>query len=324
MNIVLGHEAQEKLLIKHFNNKRLHHSLIFNGQEGIGKATFAMNFAKFILSQSAKDKEMFNQMIDKQTDHLVDKLSHPNLLYIHNLGEKGEKKSIGVEEIRAIKVFNQLSNAYSGKKIIIIDSINSCTNSALNSLLKVLEEPNHHTIFILISHNNLANVLKTISSRSVTIAFQALETNNIQEIINNKLNLEFYKIENKYLLALASGSVKKYLTITENKEYFEFLDRFVKDLSGDFKRPVHKIMLDISAYEALIKANYEDVFFLINMIISQKMQTEEDRNQKYKIEESLIEINKILQNIKNFNLSATNSLLASIFLLGKNNVICNN
>ncbi len=323
MNIVLGHEAQEKLLIQHFNNQKLHHSLIFNGQEGIGKASFALNFVKFMLSNSPKDKENFAQMIDAQTSNLVNKLSHPNLLYIHDTDEKGEKKSIGVEEIRAIKVFNQLSSAYSGKKIIIIDSINNCTHNAVNSLLKVLEEPNHRTMFILISHN-VDNILNTVSSRSIKIPFYPLSEKNMKEIITNKLNLEFRQITNNYLLELIGGSIKKYLTIIQNESYYTFLDTFTKDLSGEFNRPLHKIILDINAQEKTIKLNYNDIFFLINLIISQKMITEEDRNQKYKIESSLIEIKKIWQNIKSLNLSATNSLLASIFLLGKNNIICNN
>ncbi len=322
MNTVLGHKTQEKLLIKHFKNKKLHHALVFNGQEGIGKATFAINFAKFILSSTPKDKEEFEQMIDEQTDNLINKHSHPNLLYISNIDEKGEKKSIGVEEIRAIKTFNQLSSAYSGKKLILIDSINNCTHNALNSLLKVLEEPNHNTMFVLISHN-IHNVPNTINSRSIKIPFYPLKEQDIEEIINNKLNLEFIKIENKYLVTLVNGSVKKYLAVTSNKEYFLFLDKFTKYLGGESDHPLHEIMLNINAQEKEIKANYEDVFTLINLVISQKMNAE-DREQRYKVEETLTEIKGILENTKSLNLSVTNSLLASIFLLGKNNIICNN
>ena len=157
---IIGHQnILDKLLYK-LENNTLHNSLIFFGEKGIGKTTLAFNFISKILK--ATDSNNYNNNIN-----LLYKNSHPNIRYItRSYDETKDKISqyISIDQIRGLNNFINQSSFNNIPKFIIFDSADNFNKNSSNSLLKILEEPNNNTYFILISHQ-LSNILPTIRSR---------------------------------------------------------------------------------------------------------------------------------------------------------------
>ena len=159
---IIGHQnIIDKLLYK-FENNTLHNSLIFFGQNGIGKTTLAFNFISKILK--IIDDNNYNNHIS-----LLYKNSHPNIRYITRLYDETKDKTseyISIDQIRGLNNFINQSSFNHIPKFIIFDSADYFNKNSSNSLLKILEEPSNNTYFILISHQ-LSNILPTIRSRCI-------------------------------------------------------------------------------------------------------------------------------------------------------------
>ena len=160
---ILGNDDVKKYLINCIENKNFSHSYIFNGIKGIGKYTFAKDFAKCILEDS--------MMQD-----------------CYELGPDG--KSIKVAQIRELQNVINIKPTFSKKSVYIIDDADLMTIEAQNSLLKTLEEPPEYAVIILIVHNE-RSILSTVKSRCVNIKFNKLSDKDIKKyFLKNDLNFE--------------------------------------------------------------------------------------------------------------------------------------
>ena len=132
------------------------------GRKGIGKRTLSMRLLVLLLIILIKMEEQAkNKIIKKETD---------NLFYITSFDEKSSGK-ISKDQIDIISSKMRLFSANANNRVIIIDKFNWLTNNAMNSMLKLLEEPPKGVYFFLIV-DELINVLPTIQSRSQKLFFQ--------------------------------------------------------------------------------------------------------------------------------------------------------
>ena len=160
---ILGNDDVKKYLTNCIENKNFSHSYIFSGIKGIGKYTFAKDFAKCILEDS--------MMQD-----------------YYELGPDG--KSIKVAQIRELQNVINIKPIFSKKSVYIIDDADLMTIEAQNSLLKTLEEPPEYAVIILIVHNE-RSVLSTVKSRCINIKFSKLSDKDIKKyFLKNDLNFE--------------------------------------------------------------------------------------------------------------------------------------
>lgn len=176
-----GHETAEQTLLTLALSGRMPHGWIFTGPAGIGKATLAFRFARFLLYRGFLGPHTANDLdLLAEIPHGVDKPknlsippeapvfaqvaagSHPDLLLI---APEDENKDINVEQIRAVAPFLAMTAAQSGWRIVIIDDAERMNRAAQNALLKVLEEPSPNSILILLA-DHLGKLLPTIRSRS--------------------------------------------------------------------------------------------------------------------------------------------------------------
>ena len=157
MSNLLGFDSIRSRLLASYQNKKLPHAILLLGKKGIGKASFAREFAL-------------------QITH-----SNPDILLIE---KEAEKKEIGVEKIRSIKEFSNQTAAISESKFIVIDSACELTKSAANAVLKILEEPLPNNFLILVAHN-LHRVLPTIRSRCQTVKIPDLSRANFIKIVKD-------------------------------------------------------------------------------------------------------------------------------------------
>ena len=161
---LLGHEAIVTALIPNTNSHRNPHAFIFSGAKGIGKATAAYHFAKKIFANEA---------------NLVTAGSHPDMMVLEP--EEG-KAIIAIEQVREIHQFLNLSPAYGGYRLVIVDSLDNLNLNGANAMLKLLEEPPKNALIILINHQTRP-ILPTIRSRCQVVKLKPLAIEETQKII---------------------------------------------------------------------------------------------------------------------------------------------
>jgi len=208
-------------------------SIIFYGEEGIGKLKTAIELAKATSCQKRQDNQLFEGKNTKEEDIdscdlcsnclQIEKRIHPDIRIIdyqyqaNILDEEIEKqKTIKIDTIRQATQFAYQKNYILNKKFLIIDNANTLTIEAQNSLLKLLEEPPKNTFIILIT-NNLNLLLPTIISRSIALKFNPLKKEILKEILL-KNSVESHIAD--FLSEISNGSVKKAM------DYQEILSTF--------------------------------------------------------------------------------------------------
>lgn len=181
------------MLSEQFRAGSLHHSLLITGPKGIGKATLAYRFARFILSGGAEltpsEAHPFSLFGPEPTDgasegdgalfmpesHGIFKRvaggSHADLLTIEPAfdAKKGvQKAEIQAEVAREMGGFLSLTPAESDYRVVVIDAADQLNEKAANALLKSVEEPPERAYILIVCHNPLS-ILPTIRSRCRTI-----------------------------------------------------------------------------------------------------------------------------------------------------------
>jgi DNA polymerase III subunit delta' len=188
---LFGHEAAAAELLDGYRSRRLAHAWLIGGPEGVGKATLAWRFARFILANpdpaSAGVREARDLAVDP--DHpaarQVAALAHPDLsLLRRNCDAKTRKlrTQIIVNDVRdAINVFQKYSSM-GGWRICIVDCAEDLNASSANALLKMIEEPPARSLFLIVSHRP-GQVLATIRSRCRKLALAPLDAGEIAKAV---------------------------------------------------------------------------------------------------------------------------------------------
>ncbi len=220
-----GQEKAEKTLIDAYTSGRLVHAWLITGLRGIGKATLAFRFARYLFAQSRDEGGLFGDALEVPTAgtlyqspesplfHRVASGGHADLLTVErSLNEKGKLRSeIVVDDVRDISAFMRLTAAEGGWRVAIIDGAEDMNPSAANAVLKILEEPPPRSLLLLISHNP-GRLLPTIRSRCRRLQLPALEMDVLTDLIA-KYGPDVPVEDRERLARLAEGSVGRALTL---------------------------------------------------------------------------------------------------------------
>jgi len=167
-----GHEGAEHMLEAMFATGRMHHGWLITGADGIGKATLAYRFARYVLADaSERTPGTLDVSTDTRTARQVLALSHPGLLVVRrawNFKEKRFTSGIPVDEVRRLKSFLARTADHDAWRVVIVDRADDLNIAAANALLKSLEEPPSRTVFLLVS-SAPGRLLVTIRSRVRTL-----------------------------------------------------------------------------------------------------------------------------------------------------------
>lgn len=160
---IAGHADQIRVLRAMLETGRIPHALLFVGPAGIGKALAAGLFAAGALCANE----------EKPCGHcpactMYHRNAHPDFTLVRPDG-----RAIKIDQIRALQHFAALMPAVGTRRVCIIEDAESMTVQAANSLLKLLEEPPHGFVFILVA-GTAQPLLPTILSRCRSIQFQPL------------------------------------------------------------------------------------------------------------------------------------------------------
>ncbi|HEX8578688.1 MAG TPA: DNA polymerase III subunit delta' [Allosphingosinicella sp.] len=180
MTPLFGHEAAVAGFRDSLDSGRLHHAWLLAGPQGIGKALFAEKAALRVLAQGQGPVDA--PALDVPDQHPAARLvaagSHPDLMKLERLvkdtSSTGElARSISVDQVRGLQRLFSTTASLSPWRVVIIDSIDDLERNAANALLKNLEEPPPHSLFLLVSHAP-ERLLPTIRSRCRQIRFATL------------------------------------------------------------------------------------------------------------------------------------------------------
>jgi len=230
-------------------NNKIAHAYLFSGPRGTGKTSMAKLFAKALNCE-----EGFGHQCNQCGNCLsVNDGSHPDVIEIDAASNNG------VDEVRDLieKVkYLPIKGKY---KVYIIDEVHMMTSGAFNALLKTLEEPPAHVVFILAT-TEPHKVLPTIVSRCQRYDFTKVEDDAIREKMVEILDLEkiTYDIHAiNAIIELADGGVRDALSILEHVLAYAGNSIKEKDVFDLFGLASNKEKLDL--IRSISKGDVKDV-----------------------------------------------------------------
>jgi DNA polymerase-3 subunit delta' len=203
---LVGHAGAEARLLALWNSGRMPHGVMLAGPEGIGKATLAYRFARFVLAEGRTQADaagggggLFGDAppaptsLALQPDHPIFRrvaaASHADLFVAERTwnDKTGRLRSeIGVDDVRELGAFFALTAGEGLWRVAIVDAVDQLNRSSANALLKVLEEPPARALLLLVCHAPGA-VLATIRSRCQRIDLRALDAEDAAKVIAQNL-----------------------------------------------------------------------------------------------------------------------------------------
>ena len=183
---LVGHAEAEAEILTAWRMGRLPHALLIGGPEGIGKATLAYRVARFVLANPKPGAKSLDIPADHPVTRQIAVLSHPDLLVLRRVAAEEDKKlpaEISADEARRPVKFFGTTAAYGGYRVCIVDSLDELNKHGANSLLKILEEPPAHSLFLLISHSP-GRLLATIRSRCQKFFLRPLSVEQVARAVN--------------------------------------------------------------------------------------------------------------------------------------------
>lgn len=206
---LVGHEEAARTLEDAARSGRLHHAWLIAGPSGIGKATLAWRFARWLLAglpRPVAGQPPLHVPPDNPAFRRVAAGAHPDCLCIEpNTGERGKKVMLRVDDAREAVRFLTLSAAEGGWRVVLIDEVDQADTAAVqNTLLKTLEEPPPRTVLLLTSARPQL-LLPTIRSRVRRLDLNPLPAEEMAALLARLLP-EASAADRRALAGLAHGS----------------------------------------------------------------------------------------------------------------------
>ncbi|HDC8228333.1 TPA: DNA polymerase III subunit gamma/tau [Staphylococcus aureus] len=193
---VVGQEHVTKTLRNAISKEKQSHAYIFSGPRGTGKTSIAKVFAKAINCLNSTDGEPCNEC------HICKGITQGTNSDVIEIDAASNN---GVDEIRNIRDKVKYAPSESKYKVYIIDEVHMLTTGAFNALLKTLEEPPAHAIFILAT-TEPHKIPPTIISRAQRFDFKAISLDQIVERLKFVADAQQIECEDEVLAFIAKAS----------------------------------------------------------------------------------------------------------------------
>jgi DNA polymerase-3 subunit delta' len=199
--MLAGHAAAERQLRTAFESGRLAHAWLITGPRGVGKATLAFRFARFVLNGGAPaaEMDMFGAPGDLSSALPDGLFADPGCSLFRRVASGGHSDLFTVErrldpkkgrlyseirgeDVREIGPFLFTTAAEGGWRVVVIDCADEMNRHAANAVLKVLEEPPKKALLLLVCHAP-GRLLETIRSRCRKLALIPLSDTDVAGLV---------------------------------------------------------------------------------------------------------------------------------------------
>ena len=255
---VAGQEHIVKTLKNALATGKLAHAYLFAGPRGTGKTTMAKLLAKALNC----DEGIGHQCNECKNCKAIIEGTHPDVL------ELDAASNNGVDEIRELIDKVKYGTILGRYKVYIIDEVHMLSTGAFNALLKTLEEPPEHVIFILAT-TEPHKILPTILSRCQRYDFTKLSDNDIKNRIKSVLEHEGVTYNEEavdIIISLADGGMRDALSILDQVLAYSGNKLDVQDILDIFA--LESKEEKIALLNAIIQKDVSDVLGRINRYVS--------------------------------------------------------
>jgi len=319
-NDFVDQESTLKVLANSIKNNRVSHAYLFFGPKGTGKTSAAKLIAKMVNCTGNNDNGPCNYC-----ESCLEFNNKTNADII----EIDAASNNGVDEIRNIRDKINFMPSISKYRVYIIDEVHMLSTGAFNALLKTLEEPPEHIIFILAT-TEYNKVPQTIVSRCQSFEFKRISEENIVKRLKHISELENIAVEEEVLRLIAKYSngalrdaigsldmLSLYSTNISVNDFYKFkgivsAEEFNKLIKIVFDSNVEKLVEKVELYYStgidVVLLVEEMLKYIKNMIVNKAINGLYDER-FYEMAEIL---NKLLVNIK---LSDNKKILFEIALI---------
>ena len=205
---VIGQEHISQTLKNAIREDKVAHAYLFSGPRGTGKTTMARIFAKALNCKEGPTTEPCGKC-----QNCIEIAKNQSM----DVMEIDAASNTGVDNIREIRENVKFGATSSKYKIYIIDEVHQLSQGAFNALLKTLEEPPEHVIFILATTEQ-HKVPITILSRCQKYRFRLLSANEISKVIKNIAKKDNFEIDDealKIIINVSGGSMRDALSLLD-------------------------------------------------------------------------------------------------------------
>ena len=259
---VIGQSHVVQTLTSAIASGRIAHAYLFAGPRGTGKTTIARLFAKAINCTNRKGFEPCNKC-----ESCLEFINNRNL----DLIEIDAASNRGIDEIRSLREGIKFAPTKNKYKVFIIDEVHMLTKEAFNALLKTLEEPPAHAVFIFAT-TEAHKVLPTILSRTQRFDFKKLSLKEIVKKLQMILDKEKIKTEKGALELIAvnaDGSIRDAESMLSQVITFAGQDNKITIEEVKQVLGIVDINLLIKFIGILLKKDQSEALRFINKLISQ-------------------------------------------------------
>ena len=210
---LIGHQRAASDLAEAWHNGRLAHAWMFAGPPGIGKATLAWQFVRFVSAGGERGGERTGEgPLATDPDHPAERQilagAYPDNRLVrrsHNPRPPHRLRTeISVEDVRSVGQFLRHTAAMGGWRSVVVDSADAMNINAQNALLKILEEPPPRTILLLVCHAP-SRLLPTVRSRCRTMHLRPLAEDQVAAILRQQ-KPDLAETDRQLLARLADGA----------------------------------------------------------------------------------------------------------------------
>ena len=240
---LFGHGEAEQALLASYQSGRVPHAWLIGGPPGIGKATLAYHFARFVMAHpdpTAPEVQAAHSLAldpEHPVARRVAAQAQGDLLVLERVTNEQTGKLytvIRVDDVRRTVSFFGSTAGEGGWRIAIVDSVDDLQREGANALLKVLEEPPERAILLLISHAP-GRELPTIRSRCRRLLLRPLAEGDVAQAVAAATGRAPEEADVQEAARVSDGSVGRALSLLDEKA--RALRQRVLDLIAQLPEP---------------------------------------------------------------------------------------